>query len=74
MWFSVQVFLSVTESIFVIASCFDFIICSCVYELVFLTEECLLLCIDVEWRIEQCVRFSKGREGWLCAAIYVAVL
>jgi hypothetical protein len=48
MWFGMEVFLSVTESIFVTTCCFDFIICTHVYEIVFLPEECLLMCVDVE--------------------------
>jgi hypothetical protein len=48
MLFGVEVFLSVAESIFVIVCCLGFIIYSCEYEIVFLPEECLLVCIDVE--------------------------
>lgn len=41
-------FLSKTERIFVTVCCFDFKICICVYEIVYLSEEYLLVCTSVQ--------------------------
>jgi hypothetical protein len=59
---------------FLTVCCFDFIICSCVYEIVFLPEECLLVCVDVESCFEQCVSLKEGVVFVLLCGFFASVL
>jgi hypothetical protein len=51
----------VYEEVLLLVSCSDFMVCNCVYEIVLLPEQCLLVYTDVGLCFEQCVCFPSRR-------------